>query len=344
MERDFKRAIGEARARLADVQMPPEVDARVRLVLRTGGRRRLPPLFLGLVTGAAAAAGVVWLAARPAPGLALPEGFSAVDLSTDVRLDVSGAGKTIRIERGSCALKVRGWGRVTLHSGAVLRRAGGGLELTAGRADFQVDKRSSAQGPTFVRVPEATIEITGTRFSILERPDGGSVHLDEGAIRFRALDGRTVTLAPGQSLDWPLPPAPPAETRPEVVATPSAKRDVPAEPTLPRPRRAPPAPPRPAAAPDSSGIVERIAQLRADGDYAELARELAAALDAERRPLTRERLSFELGSVLTYHFSDRAKACAHWSGHLRDFPNGHYQEEATDARQRLGCDPKEKGR
>jgi transmembrane sensor len=86
-------------------------------------------------------------------------------------------------------------------------------------------------------------------------------------------------------------------------------------------------------------MVDRIASLRASGRYAELAEELAAAIEREPRARTRERLSFELGSALSYHLGDRGRACAHWVRHLRRFPGGRYTEEAAEALRSLNCDP-----
>jgi transmembrane sensor len=84
-------------------------------------------------------------------------------------------------------------------------------------------------------------------------------------------------------------------------------------------------------------MVDRIAALRASGRYAELADELAAAIAREPRVKTRERLSFELGSDLSYHLGDPGRACAHWEAHLRRFPSGRYTEEANDALRALHC-------
>ena len=257
----------------------------------------------------------------------LPETFEAISHSSDLRLSVDTQHAALRVERGTCTLRVRDWGRVSLRAGSSLGQTEGGLEFLRGAADFQVDKRAPGTGSTFVRGPQGAIEITGTRFSVIQGDSGGSVHLDEGAIRFHSVDGRVVALAPGESLSWPLPPlddpAPPSSTAPSRAAA-----AVPA--TL-----IPPAVPKDT---NDSSIVERIAALRAEGRYRKLAEELAVVLARERRPLTRERLSFELGSVLSYHLYDGARACAHWAAHERAFPGGHYAQEVSDARTILHCD------
>jgi transmembrane sensor len=199
------------------------------------------------------------------------------------------------------------------------------VELSLGAADFQVDKRASGAGSTFVHGPQGAIEIIGTRFSVVQGPDGGSVRLDEGGIRFHAPDGRVVTLAPGEALGWPLPARQPTD-KPAPRTPPSVA-----------PRVASPLPPlRPAQLGDDA-MLDRIASRRARGEYRELAADLAAAMERERRPLTRERLSFELGTVLSFHLDDVARACAHWATHLRTFGGGRYVEEVSDAQKVLGC-------
>ncbi len=46
---------------------------------------------------------------------------------------------------------------------------------------------------------------------------------------------------------------------------------------------------------------------------------------------TRERFSYELGSILTYQLGDRASACRHWQEHARRYPDGRYQTEVLQA-------------
>ena len=86
-------------------------------------------------------------------------------------------------------------------------------------------------------------------------------------------------------------------------------------------------------------MLDRIASRRARGEYRELAADLAAAMERERRPLTRERLSFELGTVLEASTSTMRRGLArYWATHLRTFAGGRYLEEVSDARKVLGCD------
>lgn len=344
IRRDFRRAVAAAEAELGRIAMPADTAHRVlsNVTRQRVPRRRLALAGLATVgvcvvawalvvsrehrdTGPAASAAVV---REP-----LLDGVEIVGGSPDVQMDLAGAGTRIGVRRGSRTLRIKGWGQVTLRAGASFRPVPGGVELSQGEADFDVDKRRPAAGSTFVRLPQGAIEIMGTRFSVAQRPDGGTVRLDEGAIRFHAPDGRIVALVPGESLVWPLPAA-----SPEPVAPPAAPpRVLPLRATRPPPALHRESPVEPGGGDAAAAIVARIAALRAEGHYAELARELRMALASERRPLTRERLSFELGSVLSYHLPDRTQACAHWAEHRRAFPANRYAQEVSDVEKALRC-------
>jgi transmembrane sensor len=336
--RDFKRAIAAAKTELGRIEMPTPAAARVLRNVKRRGRGG-PALALGGLALAGACAAIFVVVGRGrhgAPPMApavmaarLPAGFETVGGTPDLQLDVAGAGTTIAVRRGSCTLRVHAWGAVTLRAGAAFRPIDGGVELSRGEADFVVDKRPPGAAATFVRGPQGTIEITGTRFTVIQRSDGGTVRLDEGAIRFRAPDGRTVALVPGQSLSWPLPPAASPRVTKTVRASMRATR---AAPAFRQAERTAPVDP-------SEALVDRIAALRAERRYDEVTRELRAALVGEARPLTRERLSFELGSVLSYHLLDREAACAHWAGHRRAFAAGRYEQEVADIEKVLRCTP-----
>lgn len=345
--RSFRRAIVDVRSRLEQVRMPAAAADRVREnIERAQGHRRIQLALFGLALAGAVSVMMLRTPLRGGGVAPLPVGFETLSSSSDLDLAV-GEGGTLDVRRGACTLRVEGWGRVSLRPGARLRRSGGGVELLSGAADFQVDKRVPEVGSTFVRGPQGSIEITGTRFSVVQRPQGGSVHLDEGGIRFHAPDGRTVALVPGDSLDWPLPaPQSPADLRfpgmPSVQA-PATSSETNVSKGRPSEGEAPPVGraslSRRDQSPETSdgAIVDRIAVLRAKGQYRELANEIGVAMLRERHALTRERLSFELGSVLSYHLPDRARACAHWALHRRSFPDGHYADEVSDAEQILHC-------
>jgi hypothetical protein len=316
--------------------MPAAAAARVR---RRLDQRARPSRRIGVTVLALAAAGAgAWLIARPQASSERSssfvdgveaDGVETIVRSPDLQLSVDARHAVLHVDRGSCTLRVRDWGTVSLRAGSSLRRADDGLELSSGAADFAVDKRAPANGSTFVHVPQGSIEITGTRFSMIQSERVGSVHLDEGSIRFHAPDGRTVALVPGQSLAWPLP----AEVAAAVETAPAA-RDTTVNPVTAAQRKVPSSQP----GTDRGGLVEQIAKLRAEGRYQELVEALGAAIGRERRALMRERLSFELGAVLTYHLVANERACTHWAAHDRAFPGGHYAEEVADARKHLHCD------
>jgi transmembrane sensor len=142
------------------------------------------------------------------------------------------------------------------------------------------------------------------------------VTLHEGIIRFRSETGRVVQLVAGQTLAWPEREAPPD------AGTPAAPV---------------------ASAPDAGvrpTVVERLEHiqgLRSRGQWGRAAEEVAALL---REPLpspTRERLSYELGSIFTYQMRNRARACAHWRGHQATYPRGRYRAEVEQAQGSLHC-------
>jgi transmembrane sensor len=324
-KQDFKRAVSEARAELERLRMPAAAASRVRARIdrQVAGRARTYVPWVALVAAGAAAAALLMVRARPPAdrAVSLPAGFETLDRSPDLELAAGGEPGAVAVRAGSCTLRLPGWGRITVKAGTRLRRESDGVDFLSGAADFQVDKRAPGSGSTQVRLPQGVIEITGTHFSVMQEEQGGSAQLFEGEIRFHAPDGRTVTLAPGQSIGWPLPPA-------TTATTPS---------TAPLPVRIsrPVGVRRPAPAAD---IIDRISALRAQGRYRELADELQQLMDRESGPRTRERLSFELGTVLSYHLTDAAHACAHWAEHARTFPGGHYAPEVSHAQKHLHCE------
>jgi len=157
-----------------------------------------------------------------------------------------------------------------------------------------------------------------------------------GGIGFGRPGGETVAVRPGPTRVWPVPPAPPpaaaAASRP---ATAPASVPAPAAgPERPAARRADAAPLRPE---DLAEFLERMAALRSRGQYQLAAAELRRRLPTAQGRATRERLSFELGSILSYQLNDRERACAHWRRHLRTFRPTRYAAEVSQARQRAGC-------
>jgi transmembrane sensor len=334
-KRDFQAALRVADEAMGQLEPTAELDERV-----LGRTRPAQPWFrsqrLVLVAALtlAASALVLWwrlsLPSEPAvPSVA--HGWTVSEASDDLNLAL-GADGLIELQQGTCKLTRH---RATLQVAAPgrLRNEQDGMRVVAGSVDVQVQKRNAEQPPVHVLVSHGVIEVVGTHFTIEQQPSSGRVVLHEGLIRFVSDSGRSVDLVPGQALAWPLteasvasPSAAPSEAEaadeaPEASASSSASAAVPAA--------------RPPGE-DVDALLRRVEVLRSRGRYREAAEELergSASLPAE----TRERLSFERGSLLTYQLKDRARACAHWRVHQSRFPNGRYDNEVRGAVQHLRC-------
>ena len=218
-----------------------------------------------------------------------------------------------------------------------LKREARGIRVVRGEVEFQVTQRP-ASSPTRMLVSHGEIEVHGTRFSVNQRATGGDVTLYEGSITFHCSDGRAVSVSPGQKLTWPVPPPPPPppveEDRVPPVPLPAIEEDdvvtLPAEPDPSadwrihdRLRRA-------------AVLLERIPKLRASGEDAQAMKELDAAMRQDLPAAAREKLSFELGDLLT---NERAtdRACRHWKDHSWRYPAGKFDEQVQAARVELNC-------
>lgn len=201
--------------------------------------------------------------------------------------------------------------------------------------EHEIDPPRAA--PAAVLVSHGAIEIMGTAFTVVQEPAGGRVALREGSIRFQAADGRVVSLRPGEVLAWPLPPpAPLASPTPAAPAPPPAL--VPRSPAA-RPPAAFAAPAAAATLPPPAAdlaLLDRIDELRSRRQFESAARALRRAIPVQPEPM-RERLSFELGSLLTHQIGDARRACAHWARHDLRYPDGRYRNEVARARRGLGC-------
>jgi transmembrane sensor len=249
----------------------------------------------------------------------------------------------IQVERGAVTLADPTSG-ITIEAGdqAALRRDAGGVRVVRGRFDFVVAHRRTGAPPAIVFVSHGAIEVMGTAFTVVQGTAGGEVRLREGSIRFRGSGGAVVPLRPGESLSWPLP-APAASageaemvparppTTPERVAPPPEATRAASSPSRPASRSPSAAAPR-----SAEELLDHIEELRSRHQYAAAARALRDAIPTQP-PSTRERLSFELGSLLTHQLRDPARACAHWRWHQGQFDGGRYREEVARAERALGC-------
>lgn len=316
LDRDFERAAAA-----------PGVDARLRARLDSPRRTQFRPLILATAAALVLITLGVAFWMRPAPTLGGfgTRGASAdfqTTLSADQRLSVASGTVTLLDETQGATLQVE--------RGAALKRTKSGAEVFAGTVRFEVEHRSDE--PYSVRVSGGVIEVVGTRFTVKENGTNGEVRLEQGVIRFRATDGSLVTLAPGDSVSWP----PPAPIEPEFVPEPQ-----PVAPKVPPSRPSVLSVPTPAPAPTPEFSVEavliQVASLRSRGQYEEAVTVLTASMKERMRSATRERLSFELGSILSHQLHDTARACAHWSKHAAEYPSGRYQQAVTSELSNLKC-------
>jgi transmembrane sensor len=264
------------------------------------------------------------------------------DLSARVR------GGLVEIERGGATLIDPPSGVVLETVGPVaLRREPSGVRVVRGRTNVRVEHRAPHASPAIILVSHGAIEVTGTAFTVVQGQSGGSVLLHEGRIRFRGVDAVSVNLRPGDELAWPLPaprqpllPAPPSTVSPSAAAPSSAAPAAP-RPALPLPSATPAA--HGSAAPVASGssteeLLDRVEALRSRHQFEAAARELSRGIPTQPRAM-RERLSFELGSLLTHQIRDARRACAHWAAHERSFRGGRYRDEVARSQRALKCEP-----
>ena len=86
----------------------------------------------------------------------------------------------------------------------------------------------------------------------------------------------------------------------------------------------------------ASVLLERIPKLRAAGDDAEAIKELEVGMRQDLPAAAREKLSYELGDLLSKAWqTDRA--CRHWKDHAWRYPAGKFDEQVQAARADLGC-------
>ncbi len=231
--------------------------------------------------------------------------------------------------------------------GAHLRREADAVRVLAGAVRFEVAPQSKR---LVIHVSHGAIEVLGTVFEVEQDPqEGGNVHLEEGRIRFVALNGETREMRAGESLRWPLPPSAQPPSR-----APSASESAPKEPTsLGRPPSPVTLPGTHTALPDASptsspsrpgpatrrpeDTLMEIDALRIRRDYATLTTRLRELMAAETSEPMRRTLSLELADVLTEHGAD-AQACEHLTLHLRRYPQDASLTAVARARAKLSCD------
>ena len=344
MPRDFREALKHADEALAEQGMSREADRRLRERLGLSGathRFSWRPLAVGALAAACAVLVVALInAPRHEPQMG---GFVLREASSDFDA-VSSPDRTVSIKSGKVTLvdAEQGVSLASLGQGSV-RKERGGVRVVKGEFETAVVRRAQGEAPCRVFVSHGAIEVLGTRFTVRQRDDGGTVTLHEGKIRFvNQDDGRVVSLAPGESLTWPLPPPGAPVEMPQIEPPrPEEPTPPPAVKPLPIPARPVPEPVKPVVEPEAARIedlLQRIDEMRGRGQYDAAAAELSKALSAAGwGEATRERLSFELGIIWSRPGSDGERACGHWRTHEKAFPRGRYDREIGQAVKRLGC-------
>jgi transmembrane sensor len=353
MARDFAVELRREEALREAEGIPDGVRRSIRsrieksIERRQGGPRRARGLlFVG------AAATLVILAALAVFELRAPSHlgeFQVARESDDLRAQVRGG--LVEIERGAITLVDPATGATLETSGPVaLRREPSGVRVVRGRTNVSVPKRAPGASPVTILVSHGAIQVLGTAFTVVQGPSGGSVLLHEGRIQFRSGDGVVLNLRPGEELTWPLA-SPSAPASPTPAPQPSAGITLsPRERTAPQPSAQAPNAAAPSASPTSAPsapqaassasteeLLERVEALRGRQQFEAAARELARGIPSQPKGM-RERLSFELGSLLTHQIHDRRRACAHWAAHARNFQGGRYREEVARSQRALACE------
>jgi transmembrane sensor len=327
---DFVLSLRRANEALSRVEVSPSLYTRIVAKAEErndrGFRRFTVPALVTAVALGAVALGGVWFAktslrnfaSRGSSTAAFVGGFEVTQGTLKAGTVTEPKGHRLRFDCNSCTLTDHETRTELLVKGPLeLERSPGALRVVKGAVDVHVEHRQNHEAPMRFRVSHGTIDVLGTRFRIDQGDAGGSVVLREGAIRFRSDLGTEVTLAPGQSVAWPLPEPKPASTL--VVQS--------QEPTA----------PSTTTKPTISERLENVEGLRSRGQWARAASELSSLLHEPLPRTTRERLSYELGSIYTYQMVQPKRACAHWATHERTYPKGRYRAEIEGAERSLGC-------
>ncbi len=371
----FADALRQADTEISHHGVPDAIERRLRNRLeagRNGSALRLPIAIAMTASIAAAALFFFVFRGESSPSQTVVAGFAIENASQDIRYSESGDGLTITT--GACDVVSAELGiRITNTGKVAIQREQDGIRLRNGTATFSVDKRVHTQAPARIWVSHGVIEVLGTEFTVNQHEHGGDVVLHEGAIRFVPTTGELRTLAPGDSLTWPLPvatplspavpnapvPEPQTEESTAVLAKPARTKAQTRQPpkqelqterstsVLGKPAQAPiPTRPSPEQEPETELQVEptvgnvfaELAKLRSRRQYEQAVKLLRSAIrDKRTTPAAVEQFSYELGAILTDQLRKKSAACKHWKTHSSRYPNGNYVAEVRSAQLRIGC-------
>jgi transmembrane sensor len=325
---DFAERLRALDAELARERPSAAAESRLRALVESGPDRSLRAWrgwALATAAGLCLVGGLAWLLRPGAPQV---RGFTVVRGAIEPRDQ-----GLVRCRSATCRLDSPAAGvGLELELTAEVAHRGRDLAVASGRVKCRVRPRPSGD-PARVFVSHGVIEVLGTTFVVAQRTDGGEVALVEGRIRFRGHDGVETELRPGERLSWPRPPAaasaaePPASRPASVAGRPPATRPAVASTDGRAVQRRT----------DTESLYERVEALRAQERYREAAAELRRHLPGVRDQVTRERLSFELGTILTRHLRDPAAACRHWEAHLGEHGAKRYGAAVEELRRSLRC-------
>ncbi len=371
-------ALRRAERELTEIPLSREADRRIRARIRSGGPRTSRSAWV-VVSGLAFAAGaLVALVMSRAPADPAPSSEGAVAGLAVGRAPcvATREGEAVVLD-GACRAELSTPSMIVDAQGlAVIQRVEGGVRLLRGEALIRVPAVAAGAAPVRVEVSGGVIEVLGTRFTVRETGQGGSVVLHEGRIRLIAGDVPRA-LAPGQRASWgrgveglepaaheaasaPAPSASPssrAAPSSRVVAAPRATAAASGPPpvspitapTAEPPGAAPsPAAPSPAAgAPGEARMValrgldaqtaEALDRLRAAGRHREAVALIEHRLLDAWEPRSAEVLLFEQASLLEHQLADRPAACRAYGRHRAEFALGRHAAEVGRALARLGC-------
>lgn len=326
---DIHRRLRKANRALELTDMPAAAAERVYTRLKRPVRRGR--LVFGLA--AALAFGSVLMVLRPPSDLG---GFALVHCAT-AELDDQ---ETIGAD-GECELRSTRYAmNFKLGKHARVRHRADGVAVLSGRVAVHAQPRSKEE-PRLIFVSHGRIEVVGTRFVVEQHRDGGSVQVSAGKIAFVTTDDERYEVV--SRFNWPVAADPAAVKTEGSLGPPEKSSTRPQRQTSSRKKR----PAQRAAAvpePDTSrtkilvdDIVAEITALRSLRRYEEACSRLEAVLATMPKSRASERLSYELGSILSNHIHDTRRACEHWQGHKAKFIAQRYKREIENVEKRLGC-------
>lgn len=317
------------------IAMSAAADARIRRALdvRAPRKRRWVPFVWALPLAAACGLLAVWVnTSTPNPQHGCEIVRESMATRYVGRCDVDLSAMTVHLE-----------------ADAKLVQNQTGVSLMAGTAHFGVRKVRPGEPPVEVRVPEASIVVLGTEFTVTVTDQTSQVDLRSGHVRFVHQGRGAVEMWPGQRLTF--------ETRTgktevvnvrtrdaadgvasTVTASPLGASDAaatatpaPLQSSGPDPRSSKQRPARVGAAsshatttaapPAPPSDLQLALELRAQGRYEEALARLSKVSVEDAH--ASEVVDFERATLTELQAPERA--CARYREHLARFPNGRYR-------------------